>query len=215
MATLQTLRDQLKDELKIDPNNSIWSNTVLNRAIVQAVRQIQQDGNYDWHFNDNETSMSTVVSQATYALATGFVRLEDGTVKYNQYQLKPADYVWLKGTFTTLAQDGQPVYYYLRGNNLGVYPRPNAIQTLEYTFRKKLTDMSSDTDDSGLPDEFNEALTQFACYLTWNDIEGREDKAIAAINNYNEMIKGLFDQFLGRRQDANFNFSFDVPTYNW
>lgn len=212
MSSLVTLRNRLRDELKIDKNGRVWNDTILNRNIVQAVRQIQQDGNFDWYFNDAEYSVATTPSTGTYTLPTGFIRFELGTVKWNGYPLEKADYRWLKRNYQTLSADGNPSCYYRRGTNIGLFLRPNAAQTLEFLYRKQLTDMSADADDSGMPSTFDEAIVQYAAYLTWNDIMGRADKATESVQNYRLAMEGLYTQYLGRDDEGNFGFSFETTT---
>jgi hypothetical protein len=209
MSTLTTLRSKLRSELKIDPNGKIWSDGTLNGAINQAVSQIQQDGNHDWHFNDNEHSIPTVINQSAYALPDTFVRLEEGTIEYDGDQLNPADYGWLKRRDLTTTS-GQPSYYALRNANIYLGYRPNAIKTLEFTYRSALTAMSSDATDSGMPSTFDQALIKYAAYLCWSPIEGRSDKAQMALREYNQMMEGLFAQYLGRRDESNFNMAFET-----
>lgn len=217
MATRLTYRSRLRRELKIDPNARIWNDTTLNDNIQQALYQIQQDGNFDWPFNDGSYSTSTVIGTSTYALPSTFSRIELGTVKYNGGVLTPVDYRWLVSTNSSLAVNGTPTYYYLRGNNIGLFPRPSAVQTLEFLHRAKLEAFADDTTDNGIPDEFTEAVAQYAAYLSWSDMEGRNDKAIENLQNYKQVMEGLFDQFLGaRRDESNFRFGFETvgETYN-
>lgn len=216
MATRSTYRSRLRTELKIDPSGRIWSDSTLNNNIQQAVYQVQQDGNYDWPFNDATNTTATVVSTATYNLPTAFVRIEAGTVKWNAQQLIPADFRWLTANNQSLAVDGNPSYYYLRGSTIGLFQRPNAIQNLTYLYRGKLADFSDDVTDNGMPNEFTEAISQYAAYLTWSDVEGRGDKAIESLQNYKQVLEGLNDQFLGaRRDESNFGFGFEVVQNNW
>lgn len=211
MATTLTLyKDRLRAELKIDPNGRVWSDTSLTRALNDALEQIEQDGNFDWPFNDGEVSDSTVIDQAAYALPTDFVRVELDGVKYNKKELTSASYNWLyKQNY--FDQSGNPVYYALRGDNIYFAQKPSEVQTYEVLYRKKLTTMSANSDDPGLPTEFDHAMTKWAAYILWSTIEGRENKAISAAQDYQEAIKGLFDQYLGTRDDVNYNMSFEVP----
>jgi len=210
MSTLLSLRSQLRQEMRVDPNGRIQPDAILNRNINQAVRQIQQDGDYNWHFNDAEYTVSTIVSIGTYLLPSDFVRLEFNTVKYNNYSIIPVDYRWLKRTVSTLATDGNPSYYYIRGSNIGIYARPNAIKTLEFEYRKQLPSMSSDGTDSGLSTDFDEAIVQYASFLCWQDFEGKENKTASSLQAYNETMKGLFAQYLGRRDEVNYGINFET-----
>lgn len=214
MSNLQTLRTQLRQEMRVDPNGRIHSDNILNRNINQAIRQVQQDGDYQWHFNDAENTESTVVSQANYTLPSDFVRIEEASVRWKGIRLTPRTFNFLKeGSLLTV--DGQPSYYALRGNAMYIAQPPNAIEDLTYNYRKQLPTMDVDSDDSGIPVDFDEAITQFAAYLSWQDFAGKQDFSIQAVQSYNEMIKGLFAQYLGRRDESNFNMSFEVPNIQY
>lgn len=212
MSTRQVLRDNLRDELKIDATGKVWSDSVLNRNLEVAKRKIQQDGDYQWYVNDGENSESAVVSQREYDLPTDFVRLEENTVRYDGTLLSKTTLNQLKRQNKQLNVDGRPAVYYLRGTKLGLYLRPDSTLTIDYLYRKKLADFSTDSSDSGLPTEFDEALVQYASYLCWNDIQGRADKALEAIQNYKEIMEGLYAQFLGRRDEDNFRMGFEIVT---
>lgn len=212
MSTLANLRGNLRTELKIDPNGRIWNDATLNGYLVEAVNQIQQDGNYDWHFNDAEGSDNTVASQTSYDLPTDFVRLEYDTVKINGVSMQKADYRWLWRD-KLFDSTGDPTFYALRGTKIYFALTPDTGgDSITYLYRKKLATMSADTDDSGLDTEFDNALVKWAAYLAWSTVEGRENKGIAAAQDYQEAMKGCFTQFLGRRDDANFQMSFEVPS---
>jgi hypothetical protein len=215
MATRQDYRERTRAELKIDPSGRVWNDTVINRAVQQALYQVQQDGSYDWPFNDQSYSGATVISTGTYALPTGFVRVEEGTVQWNGGNLDPVDYRALIRNNSTLAVDGTPGSYYLRGSYIGLFPRPNNTYNLTFAYRGKLADFSDDTTDNGIPNEFTEAVIQYACYLLWTDIEGRSDKGIEALQNYKQVMEGLNTQYLGRRDESNFSFGIETVSGNY
>lgn len=206
MSTLATLTAKLRTELKIDPNARVWNDVTLARNVNDAVRQIESDGNFDWHFNDAENTEATVVGQAAYPFPDNFVRLEADTVLYDSGQLQPIDYnyAWKAKYFAT---NGTPSVFAVRGANLYLGLRPSAIKNLTYLYRAKLTEMALAADDSGLPAEFDTAAVKWAAYLCWSTIEGKENKAIAAAQDYQEAMKGLFAQYLGRRAQNEYRFN--------
>lgn len=209
--TRQQERDQLRlNELKIDPNGRVWSDSILNTNLETARRKIQEDGHHDWFFNDGEdTSIVSVVSQQEYDLPTDFVRLE--LIKYDTWELLPTTKKYLKAHNSSLAVDGTPQYYYLLGSKFGVFQRPNANgKVFDLTYRKKLASFTSDASVEVMPDEFIEAIVQYAAYLSWSDIQGREDKAIQSMQNYKEIMEGLYSQYLEGRDDADLSFKFET-----
>lgn len=214
MSTRLTLRDNLRDELKIDPSGKIWSDSILNRNLETAKRKVQQEGDYQWFFNDAKHSDTTVASTAEYALPSDFVRIEGETVKYNGIKVLPTPLQDLERQYTTLTAEGTPSVYYLRGLNIGFYQIPNAAQTFTFLYRQKLDDYSADASDSGMPSDFDEAMVQYAAYLCWNDIQGRSDKAVEAVQNFKEAMEGLNAQYLGRRDENNFFFGYETTQSN-
>jgi hypothetical protein len=209
MSDLQTLRSKLRSELKIDPNGRIWNDTVLNRAINDSIGQVESEGNYDWHFNNAENSESTVIGQSGYDLPDNFVRLEADTVLYDSASLRPIDYNfgWKNKYFTT---SGTPSSYSVWGDKIYLAKMPDSIKSLQYLFKKKQTAMVADSNDSGLPSEFDLSVIKWAAYLCWSTIEGKENKSISAAQDFQEAMKGLFAQYLGRREQNNYSFGIEV-----
>lgn len=206
-TTKQNLRDWLRLELKIDPNGRIWSNAILDRNLEKARTKVQSDGNHDWSFNDGENTENSVAFQALYDLPEDFVRIEEGQVRYNYQAVQPVNYAELKAIHANLNYFGRPNNYYLRGASIGFFYVPNEVKQIDYCYRRRLPFLVNDTDETGMPTEFDEAVLQYASYLCWGDIQGREDKANQAIQNYLEAIGTLYQQFLNRN-DANLSFKF-------
>lgn len=207
--TRQNIRDYLRGELKIDVNGRVWSDSVLNRNIEVARARIQQDGDFGWSFNDGESTIPTVASTGEYSLPTDFARLE--VVQYEGKNLAQATKQALIQNMGSVAVDGIPSYYYLFGDKIGFYARPSeTAKTITIMYRKKLAEFSTDASTETMPDEFIEAIVQYAAYLAWSDVQGREDKAIQAMQNYKEQIDGLNTQFLGRRDSADFCWKFET-----
>jgi hypothetical protein len=163
-----------------------------------------------WHFNDATHTTTTVASTQEYSLPTDFVRVEGPTVKYDNTILTRREYADLFSSYQDLTTEGNPSTYYLRGDNIGLFQVPNAAKTLKFLYRKQLTAMSADTDDSGMPSNFDEAIVAYAEHLCWGDLNGKEGSAQRAFEKYQSAIDALNAQYLGRRDDANFSFGFDT-----
>lgn len=207
MANLQTLRGYLREEMRKDPNGRIQSDALLNRNINSAVEQICADFNYEFPVCDGENTASTVISQAAYTLPSDFVRIEQGTVNYDSSPLDLADYRWLKNTFVNLAQDGTPTFYYLRNGALNLFPRPSAIKTLNFSYRKGPADMVNNTDNCFLSDVFNKAITFYSSYLCFNDFD--TDSALQALQNYNLEMQNINTRF-NFQDETQYHFDFET-----
>lgn len=70
MATdRQTIRDQLRDDLRIDPNGKVWSDSVLNQLIHEAEIELARRNITITELETSDT-FSTVIGQRTYDLGT-------------------------------------------------------------------------------------------------------------------------------------------------
>ena len=208
---LQNLRSLLKKRLRVDQSGRIWDDSLLNVNLNEALSTIQQDGSFAWTFNDAQYSGVSVVGQAEYALPSDFARLELNGIKYDNYMLIKKDYRRVFDSYN-LTEQGTPGIYYLRGSNFGVNPLPNSIKPIAFLYRKVLPQMVDDTDDSGMPEQFNEAIINYASYLCWADLQSNANnqKAAQAKQQYDLAMQGLYAQFLGRDDEANFGWEWET-----
>ena len=209
MSNLQTLRSLLKKRLRVDQPGRIWDDAILNTNLNEALSNIQQDGSFDWFFNDGMHSVPSVVAQGQYALPTDFARLELAGVKYDTYMLRKLDYRTVFDNYDLTTQ-GTPGIYYLRGTVFGINPLPSSIKTIAFLYRKLLPRMTTDTSDSGMPEEFDEAIINYARYLSWADLQSNANNQMADRSKamYDMTMQGLYAQYLGRRDEADFQWDF-------
>jgi hypothetical protein len=207
MSTLLQLRSQVRTGLRTtDPNARVWSDTLLDQYINEAVSTIQQDGSFDWHFNEGSYSVASVIGTHEYDLPDDFARMESLGVKYDNSMLVAMDYR-VVFDFYSLTQQGTPGIYYLRDDKFGVLSVPDSVKTMAFLYRKVLPLMIDDLDDSGMPQVFDEAISRYALYLCWTDITNN-DMATQSFNRYKTAMEGNYTQYLGRRDEANFQFGF-------
>jgi hypothetical protein len=145
---------------------------------------------------------SSVIGQGEYDLPDDFVRMELNGIKYDNMMLSVRDYRVVFDQYD-LTQSGNPGIYYLRGNEFGILPLPTSIKTMSFLYRQALPDMTNDSDDSGMPTAFDEAIQSYTEYLCWNDLSPNP-KTTQALEKYRLTMQGLYAQYLGRRDEANF-----------
>jgi len=202
-STLSEIRANLRDELTIDPNGKIWSDSVLNSYINNAYLQIQKDGNYKWRENASNTTFDTIVGTQEYALPSDFIRLT--LVRYNNNVLIPSDKITLKRQQNTFV-NGQPSQYYIYGTNVGFDTIPNAVKEIDFDYQKKLAKLSDDTDTSELPEDFDDTIVKYASFLAWSTKRGNESTSANKLNEYRVLLDTLVNAYIFS-DDVNLRFS--------
>lgn len=202
MSTLAELRSQLIIELDVDPNQRIFSTDTLNTNINRALRRIEQDSNYSLPEN-SQVFTFTPASQETN-LPANFMRIgvPQGVKQGESTPLMPIDYFELLGQTNLTDSSGSANWYYIRkdGNQwiIGLYPYGGG-QAITVPYYAKLTEMSSDSDESPLDEDFDESIVQFAKYLTLRRKMGFEGNAQGAFDSY----KLAYQAAVGNRKTYN------------
>lgn len=112
------------------------------------------------------------------------VEVNDGVNTYplaliSQDELDQANPYWK-------ATKGRPLYYYLRGNNLGVVPLPGDAQngqTVRAEYAEKATPLNDDSDSPNYPDQYHHLII-------WGVVEWckKEDNDFEEASMYNQMF---------------------------
>lgn len=191
-STLLQLQSQLLDEIKVDPNKRINSNTLLNRNIRRALDRIQEDTNYSLPENLKVAIITPNAQEKD--LPADFKRIaEPHGVKLGQSTpLFPVDYVALLGQFSLTENTGGPTQYYVRMNNnvwvIGFFPVPQTQYDVTVPYYAFLINPVADSDYSPLPTEYDEAVVQYAAYLTMRRIRGFETQAQEYLAFYKDAL---------------------------
>ena len=201
MSTRLELRTLLNTEIKIDPNNKIWSESAKNNYIDSAYFQLQKDWNFEWRENDANNTQSTVVWTQEYTLPTDFIRTE--LVRYNWTEIHPRSKTQLKRENATFVS-WTPSRYYLYSSNIWFDVLPNAVLTLDIDYRKKLTKFTADTDSSEFPEDFDDAIVKYAAYLAWSSPRGNEQTSRAKLQEYQLIRDTLMNAYIYDIGNLNF-----------
>lgn len=191
MSTLAELRSQVSDEIQNDPGLRVSSGTLIDKNLNKSVVYIQQQNGYSLPENLDVDIISANAQEMN--LNTDFIRVADPNgVKINTMTpLQPINYTQLLGMFD-LSNTGQPVYYYIRknGNNwvIGFYPSPNSTYTVTVPYNKSLPTMTALV-DCPLTSDYDQALVEYALYLTLRRIRGYEKKALEYLQYFEDSSK--------------------------
>jgi len=180
MSTLATLISKLNIEI---PQISA-SDEKKTQLLNSAYKHMQADGTFQWE----ECSANTTLSAGQeVSLPTDFVRLE--LVKAGDTVLATSSKVDMVASNTDFTISGKPSAYYIRGNYIGFDKTSNVA--IEIYYRKSLPTLSV-TQDSELPEKFDDAIVKYAAYLAWSQIRQNSDEAALKLQGYELASEELF-----------------------
>ena len=189
MSTLAQLRSQLITEIDIDPKQRLFSTQTLNTNINRALRKIEQDANYG--LPENRALVLVSPSTQETNLPSDFVKIgsPESVKQGDSNPVMPADYFALLSQYNLNDTSGSAQYYYVRKDAgqwiFGIYPHGGG-GTITVPYQKKLTEMVADSDNSPLDEDFDEAIVQYAKYLTIRRKQGKEQAAVDALAGFKE-----------------------------
>lgn len=197
MSTIDELRARSRQQYtKIDPNGKIRDNNILDFFVNEGYSKVQSDGNYD--FQECEDTYTFTISWAgEYNLPTGFVRLTD--IKANWVVLQD---ISKQDTIGRDALSATPNYYYLFKKQIGFYPYPTGSDTVYMVYKKKLPKLTA-TQDSELDEDYDEAISLYACYLMCLSVE-KVQKAQIVLAQYKSKIADLFGMWINNDETITF-----------
>jgi hypothetical protein len=201
MSTLSSLVSDLREHIKSDPNDKIWSLSTKEAAINNAYFQLQKDGNFRWADNEATTTQATTAGTAEYALPTDFIRMD---LVQDSTALGELDPTSKSIVMRNGAGSGQPSSYYLFNQKLGLYPTPDAAYTLNILYRKRLATMTALV-DCDFPADFDPAIVRMAAFMLWSTTKNKA-KTAQALEDYKIFLQSLKNAFLF--QDANISFGY-------
>lgn len=148
-----------------------------------------------WPFREVTGTLSTVASTQEYDLSTNFSTLDEQNIisvaiqgassrkliywPYNQLRTPQPDF----------DQEGTslPERYYIKANQIGFWPVPDAVYTVSIDYYKVPTELSADADEPIIPVGYREALTQYALSME-HDFNTDPDLAQKAMNRYEQIV---------------------------
>lgn len=192
-STRAELRADLRTELKKDPNAKIWSDDSLNNYLNKAYAKVQKDGNYQWRENQGNTTFSTVVWTQEYTLPIDLWKIQ--LLRYNGTVLLPTNKVSLKRQQANFVS-GTPSQYYIFSANVWFDVLPSSVWTIDFDYIKRLTKLTTDTQESEFNDDFDVAIIKYAAFLAWSTIDGKQQTSWAKLQEYNLELDTLYSTYI-------------------
>lgn len=206
MNYLQLVNDFLTESALGDTVGSVSTDTFEGRKaalwIKDAWVEIQRARR--WKFRWAEGSFASVIDQNIYTLAN--LSLTDGVLFKNKefylvdgsgtrFHLTPEFYSVIKAKKRVSDTSGQPSYITEKPNgDLEVYPKPDAVYTIEYEYFIAPIELSDALDVPAFPAEYHKAIT-WKALENYAREEGGEWKGLyqTAIRNYNAIYTQLIN----------------------
>jgi len=197
-TSLSTLRSWTRAEFKLDRLGKVWSDPEVNDSINEAILEIQNKWDYKWDENQTSTTFNTVVDTQDYAISTVASDLiAVDLIKYNTTTLSSTDYITLSALYSEFPS-WDPQNYYLYGWNIGFSPIPTEINTVTLIYRWILANLTTDTDLSPFPTNFDKAIRLYASYvlLSKPGDTKNEQRAQLKLSNFEKEIEKLIKTYL-------------------
>ena len=199
MSNLSSLLTTIKNEFDLDAN--------YDTLITQAINEVQQEINgIRFKFLEANSTISVVSGTVEYELADDFFM--PGVFYISGAPLIKGDYEAI--VLNPPSGTGQPKYYALKdatgtGDAMKAYigcPTSDGNYTVDYTYYKKLADLSGAGDESMISKVYNDkVLIKGARYKLWLALED-EQKAAIYLPEYQDEITKMKNVLPVKRWDG-------------
>jgi len=193
--TIETLINNARADLKIDPGKVIWTDDQLTRWANEAMSFLYAKADFKFEYKDG-TITPLVDGTDAYTMPADYRRMLWAKVNDNTITDTGADDGEITIITDTLSEfqrthdmdaDGdKPAYIYEEDSKLKVYPVPNATAAGRYTIKYKYTeypDTYVSTDTPAFPSEWHFVIEHYIRYRAWDELPGNReaDKAVRAM----------------------------------
>lgn len=200
MTSLSTLRINLSQDYTRDPKYHVFPQTSVDRKLQQAYRQVQKDLNFSIGESELSNAESVVWWTNSYSLPTGFARMTQ--VHLDNKPLNRTTIEHVKEVYTG-NETGKPSDYYIYWGSLYLFPSPMWSHSLQYDYVWLLSDISS-SQDSQLPDDFDDAICAYAAYKLFSSVSPQ--KSEEALVNYKRQILSLWLAYAFNDENISFTY---------
>ncbi len=191
--TLATVRTDIKDRLR----NANYTDALVDQYINATQRHITN--RYALRFMETSTTQATTQSDYDYALPADFqqmltLRITAPTANVSDITKNYLTNETFDAKYPAPTDEGTPSYWTVYGDDLLVYPVPDAtVNTLTLKYLKSATTLTDDSDVPEIPEEYQEVLITGALYRIFQS----DDQYAEAMNTKDEHT-ALVEDMLNR-----------------
>lgn len=182
MASLTTLRQLVTDTTR-DPNNRIRPLATVDRAINNAYMTVQQELENFIDATNATQEITVIAGTQEYVLPSLFLKLQSVTYNNNALFRTERKKIIENGTITS---NGSPIYYYIKGNEIWLYPIPNNGGTLSVEYTTLLPTIT-DSVDSEAPELLDQAIAYKAVVTLFKQVQKLQEAQVRELEYQNEI----------------------------
>lgn len=216
MATIQTIIDNARTDIRIDPGKVIITDASLVRYANEAVNLLYAKADYKFKFKDGTVAL-LVAGQANYTPATDYgkllwAKLVDGDADSTQVDesvlINVTDDLvnWQQERDMDYQADA-PAYIYEEDSVFKVWPIPNAAAVARYTIKYKyseISDVLTTASTPSFPIRWHFILEHYIKYRAFAGMPGAQNQALAqsALSEWNAWLPKVTHDMLVRQDEA-------------
>lgn len=176
-AALADLRTRIGN-----PNTTEMPDATLTSILNYAQREIATK--YKFLIFRVEGSIPTIIGTSDYALPSNVKVVRSVWDVTNKIKLRKAGERFNAESLANYTVNSKPLWYMRIGNNIRLYPTPDAVYTIKYFGKQVPTDLVAGGDLVVLPDTWIDGLLKLTRAKYYDDIAHDITKAIEAMNSW-------------------------------
>ena len=157
---------------------------LVNEALAAITTQ------EDWPWTETTRSFNTTAGTRGYATATRWVRTRQLQIDGSQ-PLEPESRRTLDYWFPTSTSTGTPLYWCVSGDQLRIYPTPDAVYTVTEVFFQYEPELSG-TDTPLMPSWAHGSIVEWASSLLLTRLR-EDERAAVAMSRAQDWLKRMAD----------------------
>lgn len=190
-----TLSDQLTEYLDITKDSTEVNKKRGIRRINQYLLSLLNSRDYWWQ--EDEYSFSTVADTQAYKLPvnsykTGEVKAIVGTTQYVVQEIQSYD-AWTALNYNTSNNYSYPVYFFIDGDEIQLYPKPSSVYTIKMRIQKRQKPLKYEDYKTGTISVTNGSATVTGTDTDWSGSDKFEAGSYILINEVPYEISSITD----------------------
>lgn len=182
---LGQLRAAVYERLGVPTTDAFYTSAVMLSLINQALHFNETE--YPWPWLEKTATIATINGTSAYATPTGY-RSTIAVVDANGMEL---DHVPAKTVHMLLGASGAPKMYDVLGGNVRLVPVATGAQNYTHIYIGGEVDLAADSDTPLLPSIFHPAIVEYAAYIAFRRMPGKQGDAGAALAAYQGWLEQM------------------------